>query len=137
MLEKLVQEELKHGIAVEDQAMQSAAVRKRASCIENSAAFSFDEPQPSHLNFRGLSEYGQTSVSLYCQLFSGFTVPSKIEKAPESEFHVTTNCSTPGRIRYRVHGPTRQERSLFIRYLVAGRHRRGLHTRRPPPHSPF
>src|ERR1017187_3722586 len=50
MLEKLVQEELKHGIAVEDQAMQSAAVRKRASCIENSAAFSFDEPQPSHLN---------------------------------------------------------------------------------------
>ena len=44
MLEKLVQEELKHGIAVEDQAMQSAAVRKRASCIENFAAFSFDEP---------------------------------------------------------------------------------------------
>ena len=69
MLEKLVQEELKHGIAVEDQAMQSAAVRKRASCIENSAAFSFDEPQPSHLNFRGLSEYGQTSVSFTVSFF--------------------------------------------------------------------
>src|SRR5664279_5802045 len=69
MLEKLVQEELKHGIAVEDQAMQSAAVRKRASCIENSAAFSFDEPQPSHLNFRGLSEYGQTSVLFTVSFF--------------------------------------------------------------------
>src|ERR1019366_5671075 len=33
--------------AVEDHAMQSAAFQGGASCIKDSAAFSFDEPQPA------------------------------------------------------------------------------------------
>src|ERR1019366_2498233 len=55
--------------AVEDHAMQSAAFQGRASCIKDSAAFSFDEPQGSTAQFTAIGTFSnrkhpQTGVKI-------------------------------------------------------------------------